>query len=189
MTKQTGMARARLAPPRRAAALVAALAGGALIVAACGGGGTHAARSAASPGLPIANALDTYASCMRSHGVPGFYFSRQVGTPSPPSPGQVVMDMHGWIVTVADTKQVQNAQQACQHLFPSTPPSAGQLHQQFLNALKAAACMRTHGYPDWPDPQDQGGRSWEPTPPAGVDTTSPQFQATAKACSVGPLGP
>jgi hypothetical protein len=188
MNERTGARSLRRAGLRRAAA-VAAVSVAASLAAACGGGGSQAAGSAASPGLPIAQALDTYASCMRSHSVPGFYFTRQVGTPSPPPPDQLVMDMHGWIVKVAETPQLQAAQQACQRLFPGTPPSAGELHRQFLSALKAAACMRSHGYPTWPDPQQQDGRNWQPSAPAGVDTSSPQFQAVAKACGVGPLGP
>jgi hypothetical protein len=166
---------------------LAVLAGTVLIVTACGGGGSHPAGSAASPGP--AQQLAIFAKCMRSHGAADFYFSRQVGALSPPAPGQLVMDRHGYTVRVDDTAQLRAAQQACQHLFPGTPASAGEQHQQFLNALKAAACMRSHGYPGWPGPQQQDGRNFQPRPPVGVDTSSPRFQSVAKACGVGPLAP
>ena len=49
--------------------------------------------------------------------------------------------------------------------------------------------MRSHGYPTWPDPTDQYGYNTQPLPPANIDTSSPQFQAAAKACGVSlPLG-
>jgi hypothetical protein len=174
-------------PPRRKAELAVTLAGAAVLAAACGGAGAHPAGSAASPGP--AQQLAIFAKCMRSHGTADFYFSRQVGTLSPPAPGQLVMDRHGYTVRVDDSPQLRAAQQACQHLLPGSPPSAGDLHRQFLSALKAAACMRSHGYPDWPDPQQQDGRNFQPRPPTGVDTSSPRFQSAAKGCGVGPLAP
>lgn len=47
-------------------------------------------------------------------------------------------------------------------------------------------CMRRHGEPNFPDPDAQGRFPL----PAGMSTTSPQFQAAQKACkSVAPPGP
>ena len=82
------------------------------------------------------------------------------------------------------------AMKACRHLLPhGTPPSAAELHQAFIQGVKAAQCMRSHGYPTWPDPTDQYGYNTQPLPPANIDTSSPQFQAAAKACGVSlPLG-
>jgi hypothetical protein len=41
--------------------------------------------------------------------------------------------------------------------------------------------MRSHGYPDWPDPDPNhlGFRI-----PGSIDTNSTQFQAAAKTCGV-----
>jgi hypothetical protein len=71
------------ARPWRTAAVFAALAATALLAAACGGGGSHASGSGPNPDQNFAVALDAFASCMRSHGDPNFYFTRQTGTPSP----------------------------------------------------------------------------------------------------------
>ncbi|HEY3954706.1 MAG TPA: hypothetical protein VGM53_15140 [Streptosporangiaceae bacterium] len=47
--------------------------------------------------------------------------------------------------------------------------------------IEAAARMRTHGYPGWPDPILQNGQV-NPGNPANVGTSSPQFQKAAKVC-------
>jgi hypothetical protein len=170
---------------------VAALAGAAVLVAACGGGGSHGPESGAASGQTLSQALDAYASCIRGHGVPDFYFSRQAGTPSPPPAGVDAMDFHGWIAMADLTPRFQAAQKTCRHLLPAhIPPTTAELHQQFVQALKAARCMRAHGYPDWPDPvANLPAAAAQAGAPPGVDTGSPHFQAAAKACGVGPIAP
>jgi hypothetical protein len=59
---------------RLAAALVPAALAGTILLAACGG--SPSAAPAASRGLPTVQMLDSFATCMRSRGVPNFYFSR-----------------------------------------------------------------------------------------------------------------
>ncbi|MGC2191787.1 MAG: hypothetical protein WA751_05585 [Candidatus Dormiibacterota bacterium] len=44
--------------------------------------------------------------------------------------------------------------------------------------LKYAACMRSHGEPNFPDPNSQGGFD----PPASVNMNSPQYAAAEKSC-------
>jgi hypothetical protein len=156
---------------------VAALAGLALLVAACGG--PHQTAPGAGSGQNLSQRLDAYASCVRGHGVPDFYITR-AGT-APPSPGTVQEVFHGWLVPVNPS---QAAQKACQHLLPThTLPTGAELRQQFLRSLKSAKCMRAHGYPHWPDPVMRNGLVPNFVPP-GVDVNSPQFQATAKTCSL-----
>lgn len=59
-------------------------------------------------------------------------------------------------------------------------PSAAR--QRLLRQMiKAAACMRTHGYPGWPDPALRNGQI-SPGTPTNIDMNSPQFQAAQKAC-------
>lgn len=50
------------------------LTGAALLAAACGGGSPAAAPNA-HPGQLTAQTMNAFASYMRGHGVPGFYFS------------------------------------------------------------------------------------------------------------------
>jgi len=164
---------------RRTAAVVAALAVAALLVAACGGVSSHPSGSGASSDQNVAVVLDSYASCMRGHGVPNFYFTHLAAPPSAPPPGEFVLGYHGWFAEADSNAQFQSAQKACQHLLPFGNASSSETHQEFLNALKAAECMRSHGYPDWPDPNPNVGGVWVPT---GVDTKSTQFQAAARTC-------
>jgi hypothetical protein len=50
-----------------------------------------------------------------------------------------------------------------------------------------ARCMRTHGYPNWPDPSasrtgPMGGVVNGNDIPPNIDTSAPQFRSAAKAC-------
>jgi hypothetical protein len=55
-----------------------------------------------------------------------------------------------------------------------------------LTAEQFSQCMRTHGVPDFPDPNAQGGFSLPP----GTNPNVPQFQAAQQACkAVAPAGP
>ena len=55
--------------------------------------------------------------------------------------------------------------------------------QQINNLVKFAACMRAHGYPDYPDPVVQNGSVEEQPLPSSIDTSSAQFQAAQQTCS------
>ncbi len=48
------------------------------------------------------------------------------------------------------------------------------------NALKYTDCMRSHGEPDFPDPNGQGMITINPT--GILDPNSPQFQKAEKDC-------
>ena len=170
-----------IAGMRRAAA-VAILAGAAPLAAACGG--SHPAGSGASSPPNPAHALAAYAQCMRHHGLPGLYLTH---APSDPNPSTTVIIGDGMAIEGANptSPQFEAAANACRHLLPQgPPPSAAELHKQFLRALRSARCMRAHGYPNWPDPRVVDGNVANPYPAAGsgIDTNSPQFQAAAKRC-------
>jgi hypothetical protein len=49
------------------------------------------------------------------------------------------------------------------------------------NIAQFASCMRTHGVPNFPDPDSHGDLSI--TPSSGIDPSSPQFQSAQRACS------
>ena len=181
-------------PGRRAAALVpaalvraalvpAVLAGTMLLVSACGGGSPAAAPSA-HPGQLTAQTMNVFAQCMRGHGVPDFYFSR---TGSTAAAGLTsVIQLGQWVAPAnPSSPQFQSAMTACQHLLPMRPPTAAQLQQQLRREVQAAACMRAHGYPDYPDPSAQDGHMVRPQLPTDIDTSSPQFLAALKTCNGG----
>jgi hypothetical protein len=167
--------------PLRRAAVIAAIAVAGLLAAACGGGGSPPSGSGASSNQSLAVVLDSYASCMRGHGVPNFYFTHLTAPPSAPPQGEFVMGFHGWFAEADFNAQFQAAQKACQHLLPFGNAQGTETHQDFLNAVKSAECMRSHGYPSWPDPDPNVAGVWVPT---GVDTKAPQFQSAAKTCGV-----
>ena len=151
---------------RRAGAsiLAAALAGIAVLAAACGGGPAAVAGPGAGQ-TPYQQAL-AYARCMRAHGDPQFPDPNSQGLfPHPAGP------------------QYQSASKACGHLLPSQPLTAAQKQEHVRQALKFSACMRSHGFPGFPDPMIvQGGTAVGLNPPRGIDQNSPQFQAAVLAC-------
>jgi hypothetical protein len=110
--------------------------------------------------------------------------------PDPASSGQVPK---------ADTQQLgvsgsqlQAARQACQNLLPNALPNGTPQPAQARQALTLSRCMRSHGYPRFPDPS--------PSPPSspghlwiafdeyfvlegtGIDNHSPAFLNTVSGC-------
>ena len=183
-------------PPHRhrrtAPALIAAVVL-AVSAAACNGssssggsGGPPGAEGSSSSASAVA-----YSACMRSHGVPNF--------PDPDSSGQLPKgDAHRFGVS---SSQLQTAQRTCQHLLPNTAGSFRQQTQQCLLAgdcpqalvqqiltvqRRYARCMRSHGFPNWPDPTiDPQGRPYFNVSRAGIseaDTRSAQWTSSDREC-------
>jgi hypothetical protein len=168
--------------PRRAVALaIAAVV--AVLATACGG----AAPVSASP--PTYAQELALAQCMRGHGVPGF--------PDPQASGGYSLPANGVIEGIGGSADINSsparaAYGHCRHLLPGGP-SLSQLEQKVQQAqqrqqqelptlVKFAQCMRGHGVPGFPDPALSGPS----TPPsgqgAGINPSSPRFQAAVRAC-------
>jgi hypothetical protein len=168
---------------RWAGALAAAM--GIVLLAACGGGPPAAAPSA---GQDRAQKMDAFARCVRDHGVPGFYISRSKATSAADYNGPGLYLGDGWISTpISPSSSVSAALKACNHIL-GVPDggNAAATSAQLRSAVKAAECMRTHGYPDYPDPTEQNGQVVEPPLPASIDTSAPQFQSATEACNASP---
>ena len=76
------------------------------------------------------------------------------------------------------------------------PPSPAEQTKMEEKALKFSQCMRTHGVPNFPDPEfSHGGGAVglrigsKKGGPGGIDPNSPQFQAAQKACQSITGGP
>jgi hypothetical protein len=162
-----GRQRWRRALPRRAGVL--AVTAGIVTLAACGGSPSSASDTGASS--PVQQNL-AFARCMRSHGLPDF--------PDPNANG------HGFGNRQQANQEESNphfgtAYSACRHLLPSGPSSSGKVIPSQSQLMRFARCMRSHGVPDYPDPNPSVSLRTE-LAQLGINVNSPQFQATLRAC-------
>lgn len=182
MASRKGNLRMRTLPAhlRVRPVLPAAVAAVALLAAGCGGGSGKPGTGSGPAGLTVQK-MDSFAACMRGHGMPNFYVSR----PSPGSNGDENTIGGFQIPGNPQSVQFQSGMKACQRILGlHSPPQAVQ-QQQLEQARKQAACMRSHGYPGVPDPSlAPNGAIVDPGPPAGVDTNSPQYLKAEKACGM-----
>jgi hypothetical protein len=158
----------------------------ALLVAACGGGSsstgagggasaTSGGSSGSTAGGPHYQQALAYSKCMRSHGEPDW--------PDPPAPGAPAAQGPSSIDTTSPV--YQQAANACQHLRPGGQLSKSEQQQLMNQLLKFAACVRSHGEPDFPDPTLVNGvpRINSSNTTLNLNKPSPQLQAAYNACS------
>jgi hypothetical protein len=137
-------------------------------------GSSGGSGSSSSPGSQAV----AYSACVRAHGVPNF-----------PDPK---ISTHGNGVSVAiainpsisSNPHFKSAQQACRKLQPGGGPGGEGNHQitpqEQSQYLKAAACIRSHGVPNFPDPTFSG--SGVHIEHQGLNERSPAFKAAVHAC-------
>jgi len=126
--------------------------------------------------------LLAYSQCMRTHGVTAF--------PDPVNNGgQIGLMLQGGPGTGLDPNSTtfKAADEACHSLMPAPKTGTdGQVPEKAREeALQFSQCMRSHGVPDFPDPQfSDGGISigGDGTKGAGLDPNSATLQAAQKAC-------
>ncbi|HEX3518871.1 MAG TPA: hypothetical protein VHT29_07545 [Solirubrobacteraceae bacterium] len=167
---------------------VGVLAVGGVAVVGCGGGSpmprvAATAANTTAAGASVATAttasgLLAYSSCMRAHGVPDF-----------PDPG---VNGIGKAQVIAALAQAGNSRStaagnACAHLLPAGGSLSGQAAhpvdpQQQQDYLDAAACMRSHGIRNFPDPTFSGGRVAFPGINK-IDTQSTPFTQARQTCT------
>jgi hypothetical protein len=179
-------ARARTCVRRVSFVTVGLLAMG-ITLAACGGPSTPSVATGSSTttsrdssgGTTPAASLLAYARCMRSHGVPNF--------PDPVSgEGIPKSEVVSAFEAVGKPKAVA-ASNDCKSLLPSgglggqSNPIITAPEQQ--DYLKAAACMRTHGYPNFPDPIFPSGGGVDVPIPSSINTRSAHFNSVARLCT------
>jgi hypothetical protein len=157
--------------------------------AACGGGSstptaaTHPTTTAvddpsAGAGTPGTGLL-AYSSCMRSNGVPNF--------PDPDSSGGIPKSAAVTALQAVSSAQAATAQTACKNLLPAGGSLSGQpvqtiTAQQQQDYINAAACMRSHGITNFPDPSFQAGQVEFPMLQHLVNLNSPQFIQAYQVC-------
>ena len=132
-------------------------------LAACGGPSTpgvatgsttstNTASSSSAGGSTGATGLLAYSSCVRSHGVPNF--------PDPTGSGGIPKETAQQLGV--GQSQLQAAQNDCKDLLPAGGSLSGQANQTITVAqqqyyLKVAACMRSRGVANFPEPSFFGG--------------------------------
>jgi hypothetical protein len=158
-----------------------------LALAACGGASspgvaagsttaTSASRSAS--GNTQGAGLVAYASCMRSHGVANF--------PGPSGGGGIPKQAVISAFREVSNSQTDAAESDCRHLLPAGGSLSGQTTQPITaheqqDYLKAAGCMRSHGFTNFPDPTFSAG-TVNMHIPSSIDTNSPQFNQARQIC-------
>ena len=162
----------------------------AVVVTACGGGPstphvasgatttTTAATSPSARSTTHTTGLLAYASCMRSHGVPNF--------PDPSGDGGIPKQAVISAMQQVSNSQANAAQSACRNALPAGGSLSGQAYHPVTardqhDYLKVAACMRSHGVPNFPDPNFSGGNVSFPIP-SSTDTHSTQFNEARQTC-------
>jgi hypothetical protein len=160
-----------------------------LLAAGCGGGGSPGVANVASSttittvspsasGNTQATGVVAFASCMRSHGVPNF--------PDPTSSGEIPKQAVVSAFQAVSTSQAKAAQEACNHLLPagglSGQPVRTITAQDRQDYLRAAACMRSHGFPNFPDPNFRNNNV-QTDIPSSIDQDAPKFKSAAETCT------
>jgi hypothetical protein len=118
-----------------------------------------------------------FADCMRSHGAPGF--------PDPTSdPHDIKPSLNP---NAADTRSpaFQSAATACKHLLPGgalPTQSEGHSPAQIAALVAFAHCMRSQGFPSFPDPTSRGQVTPQMLANAGINLQQPAVLPAADAC-------
>jgi hypothetical protein len=179
------------------ASLAATLIALGVLVTGCGGNsptngvaslGSHASKTSTTSSTaagstgggessPDSQAV-AYSACVRAHGVPNF------PDPKVSTHGNEVSVAIGINPAISSNPHFQSAQQACRKLLPGGGPGSGSNHQitpqEQSQYLKAAACIRSHGVPNFPDPTFSGGGVH--IEHQGLNERSPAFKAAVHAC-------
>jgi hypothetical protein len=154
-------------------------------LAACGSSRPNTGGATTSQGAaPAASGKAlAFAQCMRSHGVSNF---------PDPTGGQLKLQVqatpNGTSVNGVEVNgpAFRSAMTACRSDLPNGGhPTAAQTAKAKAQALAMSKCMRTHGVPNFPDPQFRsgpGGGVGIQLNGAGIDPNSPAFQAAQKVC-------
>jgi hypothetical protein len=130
----------------RRAALAGVAAGVAFVAAGCGGAGSTPSASTTGSGS-LRAAWHQVVLCARAHGMPDLPDPTIDATGNATFPG------------VGKPPIPQQTRAACQALFNRLIPSGSNhafTQAQLNQLLTFARCMRSHGVPDWPDPNANG---------------------------------
>ena len=159
--------------------VASSLAACSLLVAACGSNSPSSSISGLQPTQAQLqqghrNAV-RFVHCLRSHGV-----TQHVPDPSFTPASAYKAALSG----AAQSPAFRSAYTACEHLLPSSPPSqrAVPSHAQIAALLTFAGCLRSHGFPSFPDPTSSGQLTHQMLANAGIHLNQPAMLQVADAC-------
>jgi hypothetical protein len=163
--------------PRRArVAAASTVMAAALLTAACSGSPSPTGSGGSpSAGGSASSHLLAYSRCVRSHGVPNF--------PDPDSSGQIPKEAVVRALREVSDSRAKAATNACANLAPAGlgPAQAPITAQEQQYYLRAAACMRSHGFTTFPDPIFSNGTVNFPIP-SNIDSNSTRFTQARQTC-------
>ncbi|MGH3276124.1 MAG: hypothetical protein ACRDNZ_17585, partial [Streptosporangiaceae bacterium] len=155
-------------PALRIVAISAVLTGMALAVVACSSSSPGSTPDAGSSPVTTAQ-LVNFAQCMRSHGVKNF--------PDPVNGGFSFSGVGPHSVDPG-SPAFQAAKAACIHLVPGEAQRLTVTAQELAAGDKLAACMRSHGFPAFPDPTSQNVFDV----PKRINIALPSYQSAFRTC-------
>jgi hypothetical protein len=160
----------------RAAPVITVVAAAALLAAACSGSPVNAGSGGSPTAGGSANSSPAvaYSRCVRAHGVPNF--------PDPGSNGQIPKEAVVRALREVSDSRARAATNACANLNPAGQGNPTLTAQEQQDYLRAAACMRSHGITNFPDPTFPGGHV-NLSIPSSIDTKSRQFTQAAQTCT------
>jgi hypothetical protein len=138
--------------------------------------GSSSSSSSSGSASPDSQAV-AYSACIRAHGVPNF------PDPKVSVNGAEVKVAIAVNPSISGNPHFNSAQQACRKLLPGGEgggPGRQISPQEQSQYLKAAACIRAHGVPSFPDPTFSGGGVH--ISHKNLNVHSPQMQAAEVAC-------
>ncbi len=145
-----------------------------LLAAGCGGGSSRTAATTARVSGPLA-----LSNCMHSHGVPNF--------PDPNSSGQI--PKRQILAAGPSSPQFQSAERVCARRWPyggspgQNPGLPAQSPARTAAMLAFARCIRSHGFPNFPDPTSSGELNHEMVASAGINLHQPAVLQAGDACT------
>ena len=172
-------------------ASVVAAAAVALLVAGCGGGsspgvanvGSSTSTSSSSSGGPPTEAQLQQEQRDATRFAQLHALARGAEHPRPDSRSARVQER----VQHADRPRSSRRDTACGHLLPAghgaKPERAAAAQAQTVALLAFARCLRSHGFPSFPDPTSSGELTHEMLARRGIDLHQPAVVQAADACT------
>jgi hypothetical protein len=155
-------------PCLRIAAIIVAAAAMTFAVVACSSPSPGSTPDAGSSPVTTAQLVE-FAQCMRSHGIKNF--------PDPVN-GAFSFSVVGPNRIDPSSPAFQAAKAACIHLVPGEAQRPAVTAQDLAAGDKLAACMRSHGFPAFPDPTSQNVFDL----PTSINTNASSYQSAFNIC-------